>query len=1141
MARDDPLDSIDKIKKRVEGWDIPEGLKRYFLRIIELVRECYAVASEARSRGIDPEDRPEPVPVYDMAERVERLVGPRGIGEFIRRNARLPREELALRAIDYVMEELGDIYPKKDLVELSLRLALAILTEGMTIAPTDGIQKVELKQSPEGQYISIYFAGPIRAAGGTEAGLILVYADYVRRKLGLAKYRPIRRPGEDEVQRFIEELRLHEREVGRFQMRCSDEQVRMALENLPVEVTGPPTADVEVTVNRDLPRIETNRLRGGALRVINDGLIGRARKILAVVESLGIEGWEWLRELSGEGQQGSEENEHSLIEDVIMGRPVISVEGCPSSFRIRYGRGSNMGICAVGVHPAVFPLLNYFLVIGSQVKLDYPGKGAIVVPSSAAEPPVVELDDGSVARLSTPEEAESLRDRVKRILWLGDIVIPYGDVLENNRELRPSPYTPEWWEEEVRERLEELDERLKSRISSLLSGPLTLDKALEISRKLGVPLYPRFVLRWGRLGLSEFTRLMSSLRPLRVERELLEVKADRWCMEALKRLLVPFEVIKGGVLRIRGCEAEVLARLIEEFRAKRDFLRFLAGADVGADKAVEVLLGVEVPDVEGSGINVRLGRPEKASPRKMKPPVHVLFPIGDYGGSARDIMKAYRERRRIVVAMSFRQCPSCGGVTPYATCPRCGERTVQRFYCPKCRAASESGVCKKCGARAQPYREYTIDLRELFESQASCVGRLPGSLKGVKSLMSAERVPEHLAKGVLRAIHGITIFKDGTCRVDVTNAPLTRFRPRDVGVSPEILRRLGYNVRSEDEWVDIYPQDVIIPRSAAEYLVKVAGFVDELLTKVYGLERGFYNARRPEDLVGHLIVGLSPHTSAGIIGRIIGFTDAQVLYAHPLWHAAKRRDCDGDQDSIMLLLDALLNFSRGYLPAGAGGRMDAPMFINVVLIPEEVDTQVHNMDVVRRYPASFYRATLRRASSKEVKGQIPTVGDHLWSPLKYGPFPSTEDPPMLQLRINKSRYSELKSMKRKVEEQLRLMGLIFEGGERARIVEAVLNKHVFPDIVGNLRAFATQAFRCKKCGRRYRRPPLSGLCEACGGELLQTVHAKGVVKYLGIARDLVEREGVGEYLRARLELLEREISQTFGRSKGTLEGYVEEG
>ena len=146
------------------------------------------------------------------------------------------------------------------------------------------------------------------------------------------------------------------------------------------------------------------------------------------------------------------------------------------------------------------------------------------------------------------------------------------------------------------------------------------------------------------------------------------------------------------------------------------------------------------------------------------------------------------------------------------------------------------------------------------------------------------------------------------------------FKPKEINVTVEKLRELGYTVdwqgnelRSEDQIVELKPQDVILSKDCVEYLVKVAKFIDDLLVKFYGLEP-FYNVEKPEDLIGHLIIGLAPHTLVGVLGRIIGFTEANVCLAHPLWHSAKRRDCDGDEDSLMLALDTVLNFSKSYLP-----------------------------------------------------------------------------------------------------------------------------------------------------------------------------------------------------------------------------------
>ena len=112
----------------------------------------------------------------------------------------------------------------------------------------------------------------------------------------------------------------------------------------------------------------------------------------------------------------------------------------------------------------------------------------------------------------------------------------------------------------------------------------------------------------------------------------------------------------------------------------------------------------------------------------------------------------------------------------------------------------------------------------------------------------------------------------------------------------------------------------------------------------------FYRVSSADDLVGHLAIGLAPHTSGGVLCRIIGWTDASAGYAHPLFHAAKRRNCDGDEDSIMMLMDGLLNFSRAILPANRGGRMDAPLVLTTRLNPSEIDKEALNVDCSWQIP-----------------------------------------------------------------------------------------------------------------------------------------------------------------------------------------------
>jgi len=65
-------------------------------------------------------------------------------------------------------------------------------------------------------------------------------------------------------------------------------------------------------------------------------------------------------------------------------------------------------------------------------------------------------------------------------------------------------------------------------------------------------------------------------------------------------------------------------------------------------------------------------------------------------------------------------------------------------------------------------------------------------VKGVEGLMSAEKVPEPMEKGILRAKHDVTAFKDGTVRYDMTDLPVTAVRATELDVTVDQLQSLGY-------------------------------------------------------------------------------------------------------------------------------------------------------------------------------------------------------------------------------------------------------------------------------------------------------------------------------------------------------------
>jgi len=491
-------------------------------------------------------------------------------------------------------------------------------------------------------------------------------------------------------------------------------------------------------------------------------------------------------------------------------------------------------------------------------------------------------------------------------------------------------------------------------------------------------------------------------------------------------------------------------------------------------------------------------------------------------------------------------CPKCNENSVYSVCHRCGGKTIKRYHCNAC-GVIDKEECPRHG-EARAYQTQNIDIKEIFKSALKKIGMTsyPDLIKGVRGTSNKDHTPEHLAKGILRAKHGICVNKDGTTRYDMTQMPITHFKPKEIGTSIEKLKELGYtkdikgkSLESEKPILEIKPQDIILPAcnvspdiGADKILFKVASMCDDLLQKLYDIEP-FYNLKSPEDLVGHLCLALAPHTSAAITARIIGFSKTQVFFAHPLIHAATRRDCDGDEASIILLMDALLNFSVKYLPEHRGSRQDAPLVLISKLIPSEVDDMVLDLDIAAKYPLEFYEACLEYKNPWDVK--IERFGDFLDTPKQYEGMMFTHGTSNFNNGVRCSAYKTIPTMQDKLKGQMELAEKI-RAVDTSDVAALVIDKHFIKDIKGNLRKFSQQQFRCVKCNEKYRRPPLIGKCYKCGGRIIFTISEGGIVKYLEPAISLAKKYNVSEYLKQTLELTKRRIEGIFGKEKERQEG-----
>jgi len=1119
---------------------------RQYVRSLETTLEgLYSISNEAREKGLDPSLITECIVAKDLADLVEGLVGPKGVAQSIRElSFKLPREELAFKVTEEVVYgKFGHLEPEQA-AEQAIRTALAIFTEGLTAAPIQGIARVKIKTNNDRtRYLAIYFAGPIRSAGGTDQALTLVVGDFVRKLLGLDRYKPT----PEEISRFIEELRVYERSVAGFQYHIPDDELRKALQWIPVEVTGTESDPIEVNAFRNLPRVETNRVRGGALRVVNDGIVGRAPKVLNIIGKLGLQGWDWLKELHVK----SEKKSAGFMDDVIAGRPVFSFPSRRGGFRLRYGRSRNTGLTAVGIHPVTMLVLQGFLAAGTQLRMELPGKGGISIPVDVLEGPAVRLKDGSVCR-ATLENFNLIKDNIERILFLGDILISVGDFLYSSKLLEPSGYVEEWWAEDVQKSISQrhggnIEEAARTmgmpqeKLESFLKDPFvskpSFKDAVHLAAALDVPLHPAFTFFWSNLRTVEDVILMRKwILDSKVDTEAgivcrINGEADPNVKRVLEAVLVPHNITDGKI-KVENDDASALAAS----------LGFSASCSLDVSKAESALEAVcalsslKIRDKSPTFVGARMGRPEKAKRREMKPLVHVLYPVGLAGGSQRDIVDAAKGQP-IFVEIVRRKCQDCKTFTSRVKCPECGSLTVPEKTCPRCGKTLKGNECLVCNIPARQFQRQVVNFKELLESSCSRLGvSVPKILKGVKGLTNENKTPEIIEKGILRAKHGLSVYKDGTIRFDATNAPLTHFKPIELGVSIEKLKQLGYvsdmfgaSLTDENQVCELKLQDVVVPANCAEYFIHVADFADELLSKVYGLSP-CYNVKRREDLVGHAIVGLAPHTCVGILGRIIGFTNLSVCYAHPVWHSAKRRDCDGDEDTLMLALDTLLNFSREYLPTQIGGIMDAPLLLIPVVKTKDVQRQVHDFDIASAYPLEFYEKSWEKVEARQAASLIDLVGHRLGTEAQFEGFNYTTPVSNINMGNSKSAYKQFRTMVDKMNSQLELADKIAAVDAR-KVALKVLTKHFMRDIAGNLRAFSTQSFRCKACNRHFRRLPLRGKCPSCGGQLTLTVYRGGIEKYLVAAQSLVDRYHLPKYYTQRIALIKDEIAALFDSKK----------
>jgi len=1257
-------------------------MQKYFEELENACMREIKIANSARAKGYDYTTNCEIVLAKNMAERVIGIIAV--VAPQIQNTGAVDRIielEKIYGVLDWrvaftIAEEVARqkfcaFKDEKESMEIGIKTGFAYVTNGVVSSPIEGFTHLDIldRMDHQGKYFCVNFSGPIRNAGGTAAAVCVLIADYVRVKFGFAKYDAT----DLEIKRTFTEVEDYHTRFSPRQYFPSREEIDFLMRNIPVQIGAESSEKYEVSNYKDLPRVPVNLIRSGFCLLYSDCLPLKAPKLWKQLKVWGknfdMIDWMFLEEYlniqkaakahkkkSDTGSSGAKIlPDYTYIKDLVAGRPVLGYPLRVGGFRLRYGRGRVSGYSAQSIHPATMQVLNDYVATATQLKVERPGKAAAMTVCDSLDGPIVKLYNGSVLFLENEQMAKQYKKDVKEILFLGDVLVAYGDFFNRNQLLAPPGYCEEFWILEVEKAAVEkyplyssetestfeskpesksvssesspvilplrkfddyrdidlikLSEGLKISVENLeilfknpIKTKISFIAAMMFSRHLDVPLHPRFTYYWKTINLYDLRNLaywLAQSNIVRYESNLVSIQSNATGTQsepsanfsmnssssidsfpsinplrgAIEKIILPKNDAKR-VLEILGIphlfvnnefvviEQDIAQALLETLNIHQESLnedtsaiirqvndmieQNLSRKDKGEfvdEDALSMInskiSSITLRDKAGIFIGARMGRPEKAKMRKLAGQPHTLFPVGEEGGKLRSFQAAM-DAGKVTSTFPIFYCDKCKKKTVFAICETCDSKTTKLTYCLDCKnteCANSSHRKASCGI-------YELDIKSVFSDLLKKLDTkiYPDMIKGIRGTANKEHLPEHLMKGILRAKHHIAVNKDGTTRYDASEIPVTHFKPKEVGVSMAKLITLGYTkdihgdlLVQEDQILEIKPQDILLPccpdspdEPADEILFRTTKFIDELLEKFYGL-KPYYNLKVKEDLVGHFVIGLAPHTSAGTLGRIVGFTKTQGFYSHPMYHAAMRRDADGDESCIFLLLDGLLNFSKQYLSDKRGATMDAPLVLTYILNPAEVDDMVFDLDIGWKYPLEFYKAALEYKPAPTIK--IRQMGKFIGTPFQYEAMGFTHDTDDINAGILCSDYKKLPSMEEKLFGQMDLAMRIraVDSGDVARLV---IEKHFIRDIKGNLRKFSTQQFRCANCNEKYRRPPLAGKCLKCkGGKIIFTISEGSIVKYLEPTISLGKKYHIPTYLTQTIELTKKRVEAYFGKDE----------
>src|SRR5579884_2288551 len=1101
------------------------GLTDYLKSIESNFNDSLSIASNSRSKGYDPTLRVEVQIVrpdyYDIINKPASEL--RNIDNHSVSILNFYKSAL-LMSINEAKKTFGFIEPINDYINRTLKYGLNLITNDQQIYKTNIFNFSIEKDQHGNEYFVITFNQATHYLTSYQIVFILLLGNELRKIIGLGK--TISKYDDILINLIIKKI-MYTEAIGELRYETDSSKITTILQNLPIYLVERPN---DITNETEVDTDRFNHYDVDLAKIISDIILNKSRFLLRLAHSVDIIDWDWISPFSNSPYKRNQN---------YIKKAITLAESTEGAFRLVYGKSQNTTADTIGIHPSIVELFNSILTPGSLVFVSGLGYFTVSIVDTL-EPPLIKLTSGSVIYARTPQIIRQFRDQIERIIQFGEILVPPVRVMLQEKSIPQSTYSLNEWIYELKSNLpkitinHDLDSQLE--LSDLInytkkpeSIKLSFEQALLISKSLDIPLMPKYNLSWNLIKIDELDSLIEKISHNKntVFNDSIVLPANEETISILERLGVEFS-LEENKLTIKKPYCEVLTKLSNLEHKDQLSTNLTDTLDY-----VKSIFGCKINDKVGHdvGLSIIIQKDILAQQKKTLP--HVLFPIKNKSSNINDIISyckmPYPQEFRL------RKCSDCNRLSPYLTCPFCEGKSIEVYFCTKCKAYQQDIECKTCGNTTEKTHNELIDWKAIMENAIQKLQVQPyAPLRGVNRSKWNLQFTERLEKGILRQRNNLVVARDGTVKFTIINSPLVSFSPKQIATDVSTLRNLGYNkdmdgepLEHDDQFILIKPQDVVIPFYLADQLRKVADYIDEMLVKVYGVSP-YYNIKTLNDLIGKLIIGQSQRRTFGLLGRIIGFTEANVCFAHPVWHENKGSNCRGRSDYVMLLLDSLINFSNEYMEIASPDKIGTLQSLRIFVTP-------HSMRALQ-IADLIYSPNLNLKNENTVKEDLESVRNNINSILNLVPPITTFSSTLTGGQNRSSTTTEMNDLDI-INAQIKI-ARISSSMNLQQISYNLLTRRLIPLTSNIIKNYTNQRFRCKNCGRNYRRLTLGGLCLFCEKKLQPTYTVSYIEKYVETMNTLASNvtnpsvQEIVKLIKDNFDLL------FYGRKQTTLSDYT---